>query len=225
MAKQNINIVGIPILYNILEEIKDNLSFKVVNFSSTDNFLKFLNENKLDKKNFFIITNISNKDFFLKKNFFDVKNIFFMSPKNRKIYIENNYNIFKYPVDIYNLIEKINIQLIKYKYNFQSKIKVKNYSLDLNSRIISKGDNILKLTEREMDIIIFLTESNLPQKINALQNRVWGYSSELETHTVETHVYRLRKKIYDNFKDQYFIISTDTGYFIEWKRKISLLEN
>ena len=138
-----------------------------------------------------------------------------MSPKNRKIYIENNYNIFKYPVDIYNLIEKINIQLIKYKYNFQSKIKVKNYSLDLNSRIISKGDNILKLTEREMDIIIFLTESNLPQKINALQNQVWGYSSELETHTVETHVYRLRKKIYDNFKDQYFIISTDTGYFIE----------
>ena len=215
MAKQNINIVGIPILYNILEEIKDNLSFKVVNFSSTDNFLKFLNENKLDKKNFFIITSINNKDFFLKKNFFNVKNIFFMSPKNRKIYIENNYNIFKYPVDIYNLIEKINIQLIKYKYNFQSKIKVKNYSLDLNSRIISKGDNILKLTEREMDIIIFLTESNLPQKINALQNQVWGYSSELETHTVETHVYRLRKKIYDNFKDQYFIISTDTGYFIE----------
>ena len=215
MAKQNINIVGIPILYNILEEIKDNLSFKVVNFSSTDNFLKFLNENKLDKKNFFIITSINNKDFFLKKNFFNVKNIFFMSSKNRKIDIENNFNIFKYPVDIYNLIEKINIQLIKYKYNFQSKIKVKNYSLDLNSRIISKGDNILKLTEREMDIIIFLTESNLPQKINALQNRVWGYSSELETHTVESHVYRLRKKIYDNFKDQYFIISTDTGYFIE----------
>ena len=215
MAKQNINIVGIPILYNILEEIKDNLSFKIVNFSSTDNFLKFLNENKLDKKNFFIITSINNKDFFLKKNLFNVKNIFFMSQKNKKIDIENNYNIFKYPVDIYNLIEKINIQLIKYKYNFQSKIKVKNYSLDLNSRIISKGDNILKLTEREMDIIIFLTESNLPQKINALQNRVWGYSSELETHTVETHVYRLRKKIYDNFKDQYFIISTDTGYFIE----------
>ena len=215
MSKQTVNIVGIKTLYNILEEIKDNLSFKIVNFSSTDNFLKFLNENKLDKKNFFIITSINNKDFFLKKNLFNVKNIFFMSQKNKKIDIENNYNIFKYPVDIYNLIEKINIQLIKYKYNFQSKIKVKNYSLDLNSRIISKGDNILKLTEREMDIIIFLNESNLPQKINALQNQVWGYSSELETHTVETHVYRLRKKIYDNFKDQYFIISTDTGYFIE----------
>ena len=66
-----------------------------------------------------------------------------------------------------------------------------------------------------MDIIIFLNESNVPQRINALQNQVWGYSSELETHTVETHVYRLRKKIYDSFKDQHFIISTDTGYFIE----------
>jgi len=215
MAKQNINIIGIPILYNILEEIKDNLSFKVVNFNSTANFLKFLNENKLDKKNFFIITSINNKDFFLEKYFFNVKNIFFMSPKNKKIDVENNYNIFKYPVDIYNLIEKINIQLIKYKYNFQSKIKVKNYSLDLNSRIISKDDNILKLTEREMDIIIFLNDSNLPQKINVLQDQVWGYSSELETHTVETHIYRLRKKIYDSFKDQHFIISTDTGYFIE----------
>ena len=215
MVKLNINIIGIPILYNILEEIKDNLSFKVVNFSSTDNFLKFLNENKLDKKNFFIITSINNKDFFLKKNLFNVKNIFFMSQKNKKIDIENNYNIFKYPVDIYNLIEKINIQLIKYKYNFQSKIKVKNYSLDLNSRIISKGDNILKLTEREMDIIIFLNESNLPQKINVLQKQVWGYSSELETHTVETHIYRLRKKISNSFQDEYFIISTDNGYFIE----------
>ena len=113
------------------------------------------------------------------------------------------------------MIEKINIQLIKYKYSFQSEIKVKNYSLNLNSRIISKGDSVLKLTEREMDIIIFLNESNAPQKINSLQNQVWGYSSELETHTVETHVYRLRKKIYDSFKDEHFIISTDNGYLIE----------
>jgi len=214
MAKQNINIIGIPILYNILEEIKDNISFKVVNFSSLDNFLEFLNKNKLNKKNFFIITNINNKEFFLKKNLFNVKNIFFMCQKNRKIDIKNSYNIFKYPIDIYNLIEKINIQLIKYEYSSQSEIKVKNYSLNLNSRTISKDSNILKLTEREMDIIIFLNESNSPQKINALQNQVWKYSSELETHTVETHVYRLRKKIYDSFKDKNFIVSTISGYFI-----------
>ena len=215
MVKQNINIVGIPILYNILEEIKDNLSFKVANFVKTDDFLKFLNESKTDNKNFFIITTINNKDFLLKKIKFNKNNIFFLCKKNNKVENDDSYNIFNYPVDIRNFIEKINIQLIKYKYSFQSKIKVKNYSLDLNSRIILRDNKSLKLTEREMDIILFLNDSKVPQRINILQNRVWGYSSELETHTVETHVYRLRKKIYDNFKDQYFIISTDTGYFIE----------
>ena len=215
MFKQNINIVGIPILYNILEEIKDNLSFKVANFVRTDDFLKFLNESKTGNKNFFIITTINNKDFLLKKIKFNKNNIFFLCKKNNKIENYENCNIFNYPIDIRNFIEKINIQLIKYKYSFQSKIKVKNYSLDLNSRIILRDNKSLKLTEREMDIILFLNDSKVPQKINILQNLVWGYSSKLETHTVETHIYRLRKKISDSFKDENFIVSTDNGYFIK----------
>ena len=215
MFKQNINIVGIPILYNIFEEIKDNLSFKVANFIRTDDFLKFLNENKTDNKDFFIITTINNKDFLLKKIKFNKNNIFFLCKKNNKIENGDNYNIFNYPIDIRNFIEKINIQLIKYKYSFQSKIKVKNYFLDLNSRIILRDNKSLKLTEREMDIILFLNDSKVPQKINILQNLVWGYSSKLETHTVETHIYRLRKKISDSFKDESFIVSTDNGYFIK----------
>ena len=215
MIKQNINIIDVPILYNILEEIKDNLSFKVVNFIRTDDFLKFLNESKTDNKNFFIITTIKNKDFLLKKIKFNRNNIFFLCKKNNKIENEENYNIFKYPINIQNFIEKINIQLIKFKYSFQSKIEVKNYSLDLNSRIITKGNISLKLTEREMDIILFLNDSEKPQKINILQNQVWRYSNKLETHTVETHIYRLRKKMNDNFKDDNFIISSDAGYFIK----------
>ena len=215
MAKQNINIVGIPILYNILEEIKDNLSFKAKNFNGSNDFSKFLIDSKADNKNCFIVTSINNKDFFFKKMKMDSKNIFFLCQKNNKIDSDDSYNIIKYPIDIYNLIEKINIQLIKYKYSFQSKILVKKYFLDLNSRIISKDKNKLKLTEREMEIIIFLNESKTPQKITNLQNKVWGYSSELETHTVETHIYRLRKKISDSFNDEQFLISTDEGYLIE----------
>ena len=215
MVKQIINIICIPILYNILDEIKDNLSFKVANFIRTDDFLKFLNESKTDNKNFFIITTINNKDFLLKKIKFNKNNIFFLCKKNNKIENDDNYNIFNYPIDIRNFIEKINIQLIKYKYSFQSKIKVKNYFLDLNSRIILRDNKSLKLTEREMDIILFLNDSKVPQKINILQNLVWGYSSKLETHTVETHIYRLRKKISNSFQDGHFIISTDNGYFIE----------
>ena len=215
MIKQNINIVGVPILYNILEEIKENLSFKIENFTKLDDFLNFFNENKSENKNFFIITTISNKDFFINKIKLEKKNIFFLCQKNIKVDINHNYNVFKYPINIYNLIEKINIQLIKYKYSFQSKIRVKNYSLDLNSRTISIENKSLKLTEREMEIILFLNDCKTPQKINDLQNKVWSYSSGLETHTVETHIYRLRKKISNSFQDEHFIISTDNGYFIE----------
>ena len=214
MVKQIINIICIPILYNILDEIKDNLSFKVENFNNEDEFLKFLNKNKTDHKKSLIITTIHKKDFFLKKKF-NLKNIFFFLENNSEQNFYPNYNIFKYPIDIYNLIEKINIQLIKQKYDFQSKIKLKNYSLDLNSRTITKNSKNLKLTEREMDIILFLNDSEKPQKINILQNQVWRYSNKLETHTVETHIYRLRKKINDNFKDDNFIISSDAGYFIK----------
>ena len=215
MIKQNINIVGVPILYNILEEIKENLSFKIENFTKLDDFLNFFNKDKSENKNFFIITTISNKDFFINKIKLEKKNIFFLCQKNIKVDINHNYNVFKYPINIYNLIEKINIQLIKYKYNFQSKIRVKNYSLDLNSRTISIENKSLKLTEREMEIILFLNDCKTPQKINDLQNKVWSYSSDLETHTVETHIYRLRKKISNSFQDEHFIISTDNGYFIE----------
>ena len=215
MVKQIINIVCIPILYNILEEIKENLSFKIENFTKLDDFLNFFNEDKSENKNFFIITTISNKDFFINKIKLEKKNIFFLCHKNSKVDINHNYNVFKYPINIYNLIEKINIQLIKYKYSFQSKIRVKNYSLDLNSRTISIENKSLKLTEREMEIILFLNDCKTPQKINDLQNKVWSYSSGLETHTVETHIYRLRKKISNNFQDEHFIISTDNGYFIE----------
>jgi len=214
MVKQIINIICIPILYNILDEIKDNLSFKIANFNNEDEFLKFLNENKTDYKKFFIITTIRKKNFFLKKNF-NIKNIFFFIENNNEQNFNQNYNIFKYPIEINNLIEKINIQLIKQKYDFQSKIKLKNYSLDLNSRTITKNSKNLKLTEREMDIILFLNANEKPQKINVLQNQVWKYLSKLETHTVETHIYRLRKKMNDNFKDDNFIISSDAGYFIK----------
>ncbi len=215
MIKQNINIVDVPILYNILKEIEENLPFKVVNFSKSNDFQVFLKEKQSSKNNFYIITTFQNKDYFVNKVKLEIKNIFFLLQKNKKNEFDENYNIFNYPIEINNLIEKINIQLIKNKYNFQSKIKVNNYFIDLNSRIISNHDQSLKLTEREMDIIMFLNDNKTPQKIDTLQQKVWDYSSKLETHTVETHIYRLRKKISEKFKDDNFIISTENGYFIE----------
>jgi len=220
MNKQTINIVGVHTLYNIFEEIKDNLSFNVANFDKEDNFLKLYRENKIDIANSLILTKAENKDLFVKKNNINKQNIFLFYNKDNNYDINLEYNLLKYPIEIYSLIEKINIQLIKQKYNYQSKIKLNDYYLDLNSRNIAKKNKSLKLTEREMDIILFLNDKKKPQKINILQSQVWEYSSDLETHTVETHIYRLRKKINNKFKDNKFIISTDEGYIIKWKKEI-----
>ena len=87
--------------------------------------------------------------------------------------------------------------------------------MNLNSRKIYNDNNELDLTEKEAEIIIFLKKSQKPVTINKLQIEVWGHSSKLETHTVETHIYRLRKKIADVFNNSDFIKSTKSGYVIK----------
>ena len=129
--------------------------------------------------------------------------------KRKIIYFES------LPLSLTKLVEKINILLIQQRYDYQSKINIKNYILDLNSRTIVNNNKYLKLTEKEIDIILFLNDSKKPEKTNVLQSKVWGYSQELETHTVETHIYRLRKKIRDSFNDENFILSLDDGYSIK----------
>tara|TARA_A100000164_G_scaffold370789_1_gene397474 strand:- start:511 stop:1017 length:507 start_codon:yes stop_codon:yes gene_type:complete len=132
--------------------------------------------------------------------------------KNLPVFEEKNL---QYPIKVEHLIEKINIFLLKQKYENQSKIKVSKYNLDCNSRNFSFNEKKVKLTEKEVNIILFLIQSEKPKKILELQEKVWGYSSNLETHTVETHIYRLRKKILDTFDDDSLLISSDEGYLIK----------
>ena len=208
MIKYNIILVECNPLYQILFEIKNNFLFEIKNF-----ILKDLS--KADLTNSIILSKFIHKDYLLKNENIDEKKIIFLLKKNENFdKINNTQNIF-YPFNIYDLVEKINTELIKQKYNDQSFIKILNYSLDINSRIISNDAGRLKLTEREIDIILFLNDQKKPQKVNVLQNQVWKYSSELETHTVETHIYRLRKKIINTFKDDNFILSDENGYFIK----------
>ena len=100
------------------------------------------------------------------------------------------------------------------QYDFQSNYEIKDYKMDLNSRIINKKDQELKLTQREIEVILFLQKNKKPIDVNTLQKQVWGYSEDLETHTVETHIYRLRKKIKKTFDDENFIESLKEGYLI-----------
>ena len=196
MIKQTIHIIDFKILYNILDEIKDYLKFQIFHYKNEENFL---NSNDLNLNDSLILVRPNNKVFL----------------NNEKISRKKIFSIPSYPITIDKLVEILNVNLIKQKYNYQSNINIKDYILDLNSRTITKNNQNLKLTQKEIDIILFLNGYEKPQKVNVLQNKVWGYSLELETHTVETHIYRLRKKIKDEFKDNNFILSNDDGYFIE----------
>ena len=195
MISQNVFIVNYNSLYEILDEIKENLSFKITKFENEDEFRK--NKN-FDEKNILIISNSKNK-LILNQNI-----------------SEKNLLIFDFlPLAINKIIELINLKLIKLKFNNQSKINIKNYELNLNSKFFSKEGLSIKLTEKEIEIILYLYQNKTKHNVMDLQKNIWHYSSDMETHTVETHVYRLRKKISDRFKDENFILSEKNGYFID----------
>tara|TARA_B100000780_G_scaffold271032_1_gene231521 strand:+ start:1270 stop:1857 length:588 start_codon:yes stop_codon:yes gene_type:complete len=195
MNKQNVFIVNFNSLYEILEEIKENLSFDIIKYENENNFIK---DKFFDKKNSLVITS-PNKRLNLEKNF-DSKNLL---------------NIQHYPILITKLIELININLIKIKFNYQSKLNIQEYELNLNSKTFSKDKLILRLTEKEIEIILYLNKNKKQHSVLDLQKNIWGYAVDLETHTVETHIYRLRKKISDKFNDESFILSQPGGYLIQ----------
>ena len=198
MSKQLVNIVEFTKLYSILSEIKNLFIFNIYNYDDSKDFVKQIELNNAECINSTII--VRNKNSLL--------------VSNPKINQSNILVLDELPMKIEKILDEINSHLIKQKYNFQSKVNIKEYILNLNSRIISTKNIELKLTEREIDIILFLNENKKPQSINNLQNNVWDYSFGLETHTVETHIYRLRKKIKDKFSDENFIISYEQGYKI-----------
>tara|TARA_Y100000992_G_scaffold292694_1_gene250487 strand:+ start:643 stop:1206 length:564 start_codon:yes stop_codon:yes gene_type:complete len=186
MSSQNLIICEDKILYEIFLEIKEYLKFELKFFSKKD-ILKIKSENI---NNYLILTyeNITNLNHILK--------------------------IDKSPIKIIKLIEKINITFLKKKFNEQSKVKINNYNIDLNSREIVLQNKKLKLTEKEITTILYLLNKKKEVTVSELQNKVWGYQKELETHTVETHIHRLRKKILQTFGDNKFINSNKNGYQI-----------
>jgi hypothetical protein len=192
---QNIFIINFNSLYEILDEIKENLSFKIIKFENKEYFKKKLDLYKIDC---LVISKTDHKlllnDNITDKNFLDLNDL---------------------PLSLKKLLELINIKLIKLKFNQQSKVIIKGYELNFNSKFLSKGNLNLKLTEKEIEIILYLNDTKIKHNVADLQKNIWCYSADMETHTVETHIYRLRKKISDLFKDETFILSQKNGYFID----------
>ena len=187
MITQNLIIYKFNSLYHILEELDLDLNFKIIFLDNMDS----LNNKVKELNNYLIISN---------KKYPDIANQFVLDNK---------------PINISKLIEKINIEFLKLQFNIQSKVKVNNYIIDLNSREMQKNNTKLRLTEKEINTITYLSKSNKPVSIDELQKKVWSYQSDIETHTVETHIYRLRKKILNNFNDNELIISKKNGYQIK----------
>ena len=192
MSKSAVYIHNFKVLYNIIFEIKNLFNFDLFENENEQSILK--EQKKRVDKSFIIITQDK-----LNNNYINNKQIIMLE---------------SYPLNLLSLIEKINSNLLMQQYDFQSNISISNYLLNLNSRIISLENKKLKLTEREIQIILFLKKQKQPININILQKEVWGYAEESETHTVETHIYRLRKKVKKSFDDQNFIKSDKKGYFI-----------
>ena len=174
------------ILYQVFNEISESLNFEIIQSNEKD--LKELN---YDQKNNYLI--ISEKKIEGVKNSLILDNL---------------------PIRFEKLIEIINIKFLKNKFLDQSDVKIGKYNLDLNSRKISFGNKSLNLTERETNLIIFIKDKK-NVTIKELQKKVWDYSPDLDTHTVETHIYRLRKKMKETFGNESFILNTSNGYSID----------
>ena len=197
MLIQKLYIINLSNFYDIISELKEHIGYEISKFDNKEIFLDKYKSKSISTENSILV--VQEKEY----NFF-VKNI-----------NEDQIIKFKPPVNIFTFIENLNVKFIQKKYQDQSNVNVKDFFLDINSRELKKGKTSLKLTERETDMILFLNNSNKPVNVETLEKEIWQHSSELETHTVETHIYRLRKKILKIFNDSNFILSKKNGYEIK----------
>ena len=196
MVNQKLYIINLSNFYNIISELKEHIGYEIVKFDNKEILFDKYESKSISTKNSIFV--VDEKEY----NFF-IKNI-----------NEDQIIKFKPPVNIFTFIENLNIRFIQKKYQDQSNINVKDFFLDINSRELKRGKLSLKLTERETDMILFLINSKKPVNVETLEKEIWQHSSELETHTVETHIYRLRKKIKTEFGNDELIKSNKDGYTI-----------
>ena len=202
MINNHLTILGSEAFSNILNELE---------FSNTinDNNKKFLikiifaeNLKIKEVKNYLLenepaIIFVTHKDY-LKKN---------------NLLLLDFHVCLELPIEIISLKEIINILITKYIFFKKSKIIIKDYEIDCNRRIVTKKKVNIKLTEKELELILTLNKSNGLNKSSLLKS-IWKHNNVLETHALETHLHRLRKKIYKYFKDENFIIETDSLYYL-----------
>ena len=212
MSCSTISIFGNKIFSEILNEMKLFSKYKVKYYDDIDLCVKDA-ENKNQLVVFFV--------FKLNKNFFNEikkKNFPFIlvgeSSALKNIVsgeIESKLNM---PFTILDFKKKVITVVAKNEFKKNSLINLNDYIIDKNERKIKKNNLELQLSEKEISFLILFSENKEPISRSLVLKKVWNYSSESETHTVETHIHRLRKKILKKFDDNNFIKNNNKGYYI-----------
>ena len=208
MSNVHLHIIGSKSFCNLLAELNFNYTI------SQDNNLKYNNKDTLVRVIF--IEKLTLTD--IKKYFLDnVPTIFLLKDKN--FLTKNKFDLLEFhvslfiPIEILSFREIVNILLVKYTFFKKSKITINDYEIDSNQRVIMKNGVKIKLTEKELELILALNNNNGLEKSFLLKN-IWNRSSDLESHAFETNLHRLRKKIDKFFKDKKFILEKNSLYYL-----------
>ena len=207
MHKTNILIIGSKTFTNSINEVKTYLKFNLFNDNNT-------NEAQIDNINGILIEDTSVNNLIKTKYFTDKNLIKIIALKNTKLKLKKDYEILNLPTTIKDINLKIESSVAKSKFTQNSSIVIKNYHLNKNEKKLTKENNSIFLTEKEIQLLELFLKSKKPISKNYIQSSVWQYANDADTHTVETHIYRLRKKINDKFSDDKFIMNNKEGYYI-----------
>ena len=210
--KNNLLIFGTKNFNNSFNEIKEYLNFSLV-FYSKD----YLLESSISKINSVLVDSEVCSDIEILNSINMIKNkpTLLLKKKNYSNSIKLIYDdVVNLPSSIIEISNKITNLITSKKFNQNSSIKIKEYVIDKNERKLKKGKLSMIVTEREIELIESLFNEKKPLSKTTILKRVWKYSDDADTHTVETHIYRLRKKILSIFKDDNFIINSKDGYSI-----------
>ena len=207
MENITINLIGQSVLEEVLRENFKHINFEIKSFKK---FNEIIQDSKV-KNSSILVTSLKDYDLFINSKL-NIP-VLFLNFGSKKSYT-TSAEIINCPFQLNNFVERINVIFLKNKFLNNSNLNILNYEINLNSKEILRDGQKLKLTEREINFILFLKNSNSPQNIKSILKSVWKYSPNLETHTVETHVHRLRKKFFSHFKDDNFIKINKKGYFI-----------
>ena len=207
MNNFSISILNNKTFFQIIKEIKLFSKYKIKHYEDFNLCVK-----DAEKGNHLVVFFIKHSDEINKYDFPSILVVKSMSETNKLSNILNEQ--IKVPFSIFEFKKKIISAIAKNEFKKNSLINLKGYTIDKNERKIKKNNLELQLSEKEVNFLILFSESKDPIKRNLVLQKVWNYSHETETHTVETHIHRLRKKILDKFKDNNFIKNNDKGYYI-----------